>query len=106
MVVSGSMVCPCAISNEDVYIPISIQEDVIFNGDEEYEFDSELDVKALVYDFISKEIPIKVVKSGKIEYPIGDGWKVMTEDELVKERQQNLDPRWAKLQEFTSDKEE
>lgn len=106
--VKGQMICPCAVTNEDVSLELDINEEILFNSEEElvYQFDNELDVKALVYTLISKEIPIKVVKTGKIEYPIGDGWQVITEEELAKQRQSKSDPRWAKLKDFKIDKED
>ncbi|MDY6062183.1 MAG: DUF177 domain-containing protein [Erysipelotrichaceae bacterium] len=107
-VISGVMVCPCAITSVDVDLPFSIDENVYIDEhyEDSYQFDQELNLKALIYEIIAKEIPIKVVKSGKIDYPIGDGWKVMSETEFRNEQQNQLDPRWAKLKEYQSNEEE
>ncbi len=104
----GYMICPCAITLEDVLVPFDLDEKVNIdqNGEDAYEFGDMLNLNELIYDLIAKEIPLKVVKKGKIDYPIGDGWKVMSEAEYANEHKNQQDPRWAKLKEYQSDEEE
>ncbi len=103
----ATLVCPCAISLEDVEVPIDLIEEFCIDDKEQdsYQFKNELNIKDLFYYLISKEIPIKVVKKGKIEYPIGDGWKVMTEEQLRESKKTKIDSQWEKLKNFLSDEE-
>lgn len=109
MDITGDMICPCAITLEDVYVPLDLHEQTRLSFEEEedvYYIANELDLEDLLLTFILPATPIKVVKEGKIEYPRGDGWKVMTEDEFEKERKSEIDPRWQKLKEIKFDEEE
>lgn len=106
---SGIMVCPCAITLEDVEVDFDLEEEVILSFEDEddvYFVDKELDLKELILSFILPEVPIKVVKNEKIEYPNGDGWRVMTEDAFLESKAEAIDPRWEKLKEYQWDEEE
>ena len=46
------------------------------------------------------EVPLKVVKEGIKEYPKGDGWEVVKEEDYTKSKKDDIDPRLAKLKEF------
>ena len=95
--ISGDMICPCAITLEDVEVPFNISEDTVEN---------QQDIKDLILAFILPEVPIKVVKNAKIEYPRGDGWRVMTEETYRRLKDEEIDPRLAKLKEYKFDEEE
>ena len=53
----------------------------------------------------SGRYPPALVNGGKIEYPIGDGWRVLSEDMLKDLRRNEIDPRLAKLKEYKFDDE-
>ena len=102
----GKMICPCAITNEDVEVPFDIKEEELLafkESDEGYYFPDEMEINDLVAYIISPEAPIKVVKKGKIEYPRGDGWALLSEAE---EKKSKIDPRLAILKDYKFDKEE
>lgn len=106
---SGEMICPCAISLEDVELAFTIDEktSLSFNPqDEGYYIGEELDLDDLVINFVLPEVPIKVVKNAEIEYPSGDGWCVMTEADLKHKQTTKVDPRLAILKEYQFDEEE
>ena len=46
------------------------------------------------------EVPLKIVKEGLTQYPKGDGWEVVKEEDYIKEKSKEIDPRLAKLKEF------
>ena len=111
----GLMICPCAVTLEDVEVPFQIDEEALVtyvekNDSEDEEtyclMEESEDIEDLLLSFILPEVPIKVVKKGEIEYPSGDGWKVMTEAEFEESRRQRRDPRWDALRDLQIDKEE
>lgn len=107
--IEGDMVCPCAITLEDVNVPFEIHDETRLSFTEEedaYFVNENLDIKELILTFILPEVPIKVVKNEKIEYPRGDGWRVMTEDDFDQMKKSEIDPRWQKLTEYKFDEEE
>ena len=107
--VDGTMVCPCAITLEDVEAPYSLDDEVMLSFEDKedaYFVEESLDLDDLIISLTLAEVPIKVVKNAKIEYPSGDGWRVMTEADLQKEKTEELDPRLAILKEYRFDDEE
>lgn len=105
----GEMICPCAITLEDVKVPFTFEETVglSFEDDKDtYFIKDDLDLDEMVMAYIVPLAPIKVVKNGKIEYPRGDGWQVMSEEAYEKSKADKIDPRWDKLKEYQFDKEE
>lgn len=83
VLIEGKMICPCAISNQDVEVDLFIDEVVSLNSEAfdqiNYEFDSELDSDEIAQILIKRYIPMQVVKNDKIVYPRGDGWEVLSE---------------------------
>ena len=107
--VTGDMICPCAITLEDVRVPFEISDETRLSFiDEEdcYYMENNLDLREFTLSFILPEVPIKVVKNDEIEYPRGDGWRVMTEEAYEDSKKQEIDPRWAKLKEYKFDEED
>lgn len=106
----GMMICPCAMTLEEVYVPYAIDEEVYLcqtdTDDDAYILTDELDIEDFILSLVLPNAPIKVVKDGEIEYPIGDGWRVLSE-EMFKELHSNeIDPRLAKLKEYKFEEEE
>ncbi len=105
----GVMICPCAVTLADVKVPFVIDDEIGLSFDDEddcYFIENDLDLSDLVTIFILAEVPIKVVKNEKIEYPRGDGWRVMTEEAYEVSKREEIDPRWAKLKEYKFDEED
>lgn len=113
MKVDGVMICPCAITLEDVAYPFTIDVDEIYSFNNAQELNAleidgdELDIEPLLFETIMQEVPIKVVKQDIVSYPKGDGWSVKSEEEFARMKKEELDPRLAILKDFKfSDKEE
>lgn len=106
--IDGVMITPCAITNEDVEYPFETSGDVVYSFHKvDKENDDIIEVKKdtiellpQIFQLIILEVPLKIVKPGLKEYPKGDGWEVITEEDLAKEKEQKIDPRMAKLAEF------
>mgnify|MGYP003271358823 FL=1 len=54
----------------------------------------------VIFQLIVMEVPLKIVKEGLTQYPKGDGWEVVKEEDYIKEKSKEIDPRLAKLKEF------
>ena len=102
----GEMTLPCSISLEDVIYPFNIEiGEIIDPNDEESEdylkiIDNTIDIMPIIWQNIVVEIPMKVVSPDLANVKLeGDGWKLLTEEEKMKE----LDPRFDKLRDLLDD---
>ncbi len=103
--IHGVMIVPCSISNEDVEHQFSTQSSQVFAFHKVDKFEDVIEVKKdvvelmpVIFQNIILEIPLKVVKENITQYPKGKGWEVVKEDTYIKEDE--IDPRLAKLREF------
>ena len=109
MDVSGIMICPCAITLEDVEVEFDIEIDEVFSFKRAEEYDAikikgdELDLAPLVFEYIMQEVPLKVVKEGEIIYPKGKGWEITTEKDYEKTKEETIDPRLEVFKNFKFD---
>ena len=115
--VFGKMICPDAMTLQDVMVPFEIEDDSIlyFDDIDAERIDEEenaycvidgLDTIDFLLSFILPEVPIKVVSEEKKEYPKGDGWKVMTEAEFEESRKAKRDSCWDILRDLEIGKED
>ena len=101
--ISGNMVCPCAISLEDVYVPFDLSEDekVVYKENEDgFYISGDMSIEEMAVYIVYPEVPIKVVKKEKIEYSRGDGWSFVSEEDYESSRADEIDPRLQKLMEY------
>jgi uncharacterized protein len=101
--ITGNMVCPCAISLEDVFVPFDLSEDdkVVHKENEDgFYLSEDMAIDRLVEYIVWPEVPIKVVKKEKIEYSRGDGWSFVSEKDYESSREDEIDPRLQKLMEY------
>ncbi len=106
--VTGIMTCPCDITFEDVDIPFDSEADEIISFNKEDEENIEIlkpdgeyiEMLPIIFRQILLEVPIKVKKPGLIEYPKGDGWEVITEEEYQQQKENRIDPRLAALKDY------
>ena len=107
--IQGKMIVPCDITLEDAEYDYDFEEtvDFVFHEEEDPNVyvikENQFETKPIVLQLIHQDIPLKVVKKGKIDYPKGNGWEVMTEEEYQKSKENQIDPRWAKLAELQKD---
>ena len=107
--VQGEMVCPCAISLEDVYVPFELSDDdKVVNKPEEEGFllDCDRTIEDIILYIVMPEVPIKVVKKEKIEYSRGDGWSFVSEEDYEASKKDEIDPRLEKLREYKFEEED
>ena len=111
--IEGEMIVPCAITFKPLILDFDndFYESYTFIKHDEDEEDmntffvegDEIDIEPNIRAAVLSEIPMKVVDPELEEYPKGDGWIVMTEEEYEKEKSEEIDPRLAKLKELNID---
>lgn len=109
--IEGVMILPCSITLEDVEYPFSTsscEEFSFVKCDDAEVHECKGDVVELlpvIFQLILFETPLKVVKEGVIEYPKGNGWEVIREEDYVRSKKEErpIDPRLAKLKDFKLD---
>lgn len=105
----GKMICPCAVSLEDVEVDFELSDDdVVVNNldDEGFYLNRSMELEEMVLYIVLPEVPIKVVKKGKIEYSKGDGWAFLSQDEYEKSLNEKIDPRLEKLRDYSFEEED
>ena len=106
MVVSGIMITPCAITNEDIEVSFEFDSQIEFSFVDTDDVDAyivENDIVELIpviFQLINLEVPLKAVSSGNVEYPNGEGWRIISEEDLKSSKKDEIDPRLAKLKDF------
>lgn len=101
--VGGNMICPDAITLEDVEVPFELQDDlkVVRNENEDgFYLNNDMTMEEMALYLVGPEVPIKVVKNEKIEYSRGDGWSFVSEEDYESSRVDEIDPRLQKLKEY------
>lgn len=104
--IEGVMIVPCSITLEDVEYEFHTKSLEVFSfekTDDEDVHEVKGDVVELlpvIFQLILMEVPLKVVKEGITQYPKGDGWEVVKEEDYTKSKKDDIDPRLAKLKEF------
>lgn len=103
--VTGVMICPDAITNEEIEVPFDTESEEIYvfgpaENEEERSVDNEVDLLPAVIANIVMEAPIQVSDVAEDEYPEGDGWKVYSEAEYRKMQEEAIDPRLALLKAY------
>lgn len=104
--ITGTMLCPDAITNELIEVPLDTETDETYSFEEteedgvRYVTDEVIDILPAVIDAILLEVPISVTEASEEDYPFGDGWRVLSEAEYQESLKDREDPRLAKLKEF------
>ena len=99
----GNMICPDAVTLEDVEVPFELQDDnKVVKGEEDEGFylNKDMSIEEMALYLVMPEVPIKVVKNEKIEYSRGDGWSFVSEEDYESSREDEIDPRLQKLKEY------
>ena len=107
--IGGNMICPDAITLEDVEVEFDIEDDqkVVHNeNDDGFYLNSDMSIEEMALYLIVPEVPIKVVKNEKIEYSRGDGWSFVSEEDYESSRADEIDPRLQKLKEYKFEEDE
>ena len=109
--IEGVMLCPDAITNKEIEIPFQTDTQEFYSfeeGDSNDESvrivtDEVIDLAPAVTEAIFLEVPLQATEAKPEDYPSGDGWQVISEEDYEKSRKESIDPRLAKLREFKTE---
>ncbi len=110
MNVDGVMICPDSISGEELEIPFNAGSDEVYSfvetDDEGVRVVSNEVIELLeaAIEDIVLEAPLQVTDVAPGDFPKGEGWRIVSEEEFEEERRNRVDPRLAKLREFKQEK--
>jgi len=106
MTITGTMIVPCAITLEDVDYPFETSTDLTYGFNEEDDPEvlvipkNGLDLSEEVLNAIWIERPFTLVKPGLKSYPKGEGWEVISEEDYLKSKSSEIDPRLAIFKDY------
>lgn len=106
MTITGTMIVPCAITLEDVDYPFETSTDLTYGFNEEDDPEvlvipkNGLDLSEDVLNAIWIERPFTLVKPGLKSYPKGEGWEVISEEDYLKSKSSEIDPRLAIFKDY------
>ena len=107
--ITGVMILPCSITLDDVEVEFHTDTEEVFSFIKCEDIDVHevkgdvVELLPVIFQQILMEVPLKVVKPEIKEYPKGEGWKVIREEDLREEKKNEIDPRLAKLREFKAE---
>lgn len=109
--IEGVMLCPDAITNEEIEVPFETDTQEFYSFEETDSNDESvrivtdevIDLTPAVIDAIYLEIPLQATEAKPEDYPSGEGWRIISEEDYEKSRKERIDPRLAKLKEFKVD---
>ena len=103
MEVTGTMILPCAVTLKPVEYPFQLKiegnlEQILQEIDENAKkIENSIDILPIIWENILMEIPMRVVSKEAEEVHLeGDGWKLVTDKDSVKE----TNPALAKLKDL------
>lgn len=110
MHITGTMLVPDAITLEEIEYPFECDSEEVyaFEPCEEEDVrvvDDEIDLFDAIKENILMEVPIRVTNVDPKDYPKGDGWQILSEEDYRKSQEDQLDPRLAKLKEYKNQDE-
>lgn len=104
--IEGTMLLPDAVTGEEISYPFETESEEIYSFEDTDEdgvwlvADDVIDLLPAVIANILLEVPMQVTIASSEDYPKGDGWRVVTEEEYQKDQQEKQDPRWDVLKQF------
>ena len=107
--IGGNMICPDAITLEDVEVPFDLQDDlkvVRKENEDGFYLNEDMTIEQMALYIVLPEVPIKVVKNEKMGYSRGDGWSFVSEEDYESSREDEIDPRLQKLKEYKFEEDE
>ena len=101
--ISTDVIGVCSYSLEDVPLHLHFKDSLEFSNeiqdDEDIIFEEKpiFDLDPYILELIIAETPMKLIKKGAKLPSGGKGYRVMSEEEYLKEKAEKKDSRWSKL---------
>lgn len=101
----GVMIVPDSITLEDLEVAFDTTSQAIYSFEPVQQEDEEIivvkkeriDINPQILQAVIYEAPIHITRCPRDQYPKGDGWQVLSDQDPVEEK---IDPRWEKLNDF------
>lgn len=97
--IKGNAIVPCAYTLEDVSYPFNIKEELFYKqdiADDDTSFypltSNEVDIDEAVLSLLISSIPFKVIKKGAKLPKSGNGYRFLSEDDYLKEKENKSSP--------------
>ena len=90
--IKGEVLTTCSYTLEEFLYPYHIKQDIEINEDENDEFDiidNNIDIDEMLITLIISHIPFKLVKPGAKLPSDGEGYRVLSEEDALKEKKKN-----------------
>ena len=106
LAVKGTMLVPDAVTGREIDYDFETDSEEIYtfaeSEDEEVRTaeNDVIDLLPAVIDMILLEVPLQVTHAVPEEYPSGDGWRIITEEEYQKSQEDRIDQRLAKFKDY------
>lgn len=107
LTITGIMILKDSVTLEDIEYPINIQIDDEYSLEDEYlkeyykKEQNILDIMTILWENIVLEVPIRLTKTENMQLS-GDGWSMGN----VENKNDNIDPRLARLAELLDERKE
>ncbi|MGI6510908.1 MAG: YceD family protein [Catenisphaera adipataccumulans] len=110
LVLDGTFIVPDSISLEDLEVAFDTTSQVTYSFDPIEDDDDDeiivvkkdtIDLNPEIFQAVLYEVPMSITRVPRNQYPKGDGWQVLSENDEPDEDE--IDPRWEKLKEFKLD---
>ena len=89
----------CSYTLEDVELPLKINDEINITDDEEdedsyYEKDNIIELDKYILGILLANVPIRIIKKGAKPPKSGSDYRVISEDDYNKEKENSKDHRW------------
>ena len=104
--VKGTLTAICSYTLEEFPFKFSFKERISARDDDEGDYkivNNIIDLEGVIIALIDSYVPLNVTKPGAKKPDDGEGYRVLSEEELLEERKATRDPRWAALDDIELD---
>lgn len=100
--ISALVIGVCSYSLEDVEIPLHIKDQLVFSDDETdeenyYVKDNIIELDEYILGILLANVPVRIKKKGAKLPTDGSDYRVISEDQYRKEKEESHDSRWDAL---------
>lgn len=108
LALEGTMIVPDSITDEDVEVDFDTSSNTEYSFEPVGEDEEEvvvlpletLDLLDEIVQAVVFEAPMSITRLARDEYPSGNGWTLISDQDETPEEEKEIDPRWAKLKDI------
>ena len=100
--IKSKVIGVCSYTLEDVELNINTKDSLDFSDDENdeemyHETGNIIDLDPYILGILLANVPVRIIKKGAKLPKDGHGYRVLSEDDYLKEQSEKKDSRWDKL---------